>query len=285
MCGLTIAGAALLEVALVPGILLGGAVVLAPEYLPKLRRHPRPVFNPSRVGTPTPAVPMTRPLHLRRPPALAPFKIKQAVGKTITFRIIVTTLDFTWNYLVIGEVATSAGLSAFSLIAGPLFYLAHEMTWNYFDSLETDVAGPVLPSQRAAKARSNRERGISGALAKTITFRTIATVMDFTANYIVVGDLVTATVLSAFGFVVGPFIYLGHEKAWEHLGRPSERNLDAVNLPRFRGELPVPHGHGPTQIHNFIRSFRSKLRHRRPFRACGQRLSFHARCGFRPTGS
>src|SRR6516164_10352634 len=153
ICGLTIAaGAALLEVALVPGIVLGAAAVLAPEYLPKLRRHLSPPFNPSRVGTPRPAVPVLRPRHLRLPSSLAPFKIKQAVATTITFRIIVTTLDFSSNYLVIGEVATAAGLSTFSLVAGPLFYLAHETAWNYFGSLETDVEGPVLPLQRSSAA-------------------------------------------------------------------------------------------------------------------------------------
>jgi uncharacterized membrane protein len=107
-----------------------------------------------------------------------------------------------------------------------LFYLAHETAWNYFGSLETAVEGPVLPLQPGSAAGSNRHGGISRALAKTITFRTFATVMDFTTNYIVVGDLATATILSAFGFVIGPFVYLGHEKAWEHFGRPSERNLD-----------------------------------------------------------
>jgi len=45
---------------------------------------------------------------------------------------------------------------------------------------------------------------IGRALAKTITFRTIATVMDFTTIYVVVGDLATTAGLSAFGFVVGP---------------------------------------------------------------------------------
>jgi uncharacterized membrane protein len=240
MCGVTIAaGAALLEVALVPGILLGSAAVLVPEYLPKLRRHLHPLFNPSRVGTPRPAVPASRPPHFMLPSALASFKIKQAVAKTITFRIIVTTLDFTSNYLVIGEVAIAAGLSTFSLVAGPLFYLAHETAWNYFGSLETAVEGPVLPVQRGSTAGLIRHGHISRALAKTITFRTFATVMDFTTNYVAVGDLATATILSAFGFVIGPFVYLGHEKAWEHFGRTSERNLDAVSPPRFPGELAV----------------------------------------------
>jgi hypothetical protein len=43
----------------------------------------------------------------------------------------VTTLDFTTNYIVIGELATAAGLSTFNLIAGPLFYFGHEAAWNY----------------------------------------------------------------------------------------------------------------------------------------------------------
>ena len=52
--------------------------------------------------------------------------IKQAIAKTVTFRIVVTTLDFTSNYVVIGEATTAAGLSTFAFVVGPLFHLAHE---------------------------------------------------------------------------------------------------------------------------------------------------------------
>src|SRR5262249_59753725 len=67
-------------------------------------------------------------------PAAAPagFGIKQAIAKTITFRIIVTTLDFTTNYVVIGELATAAGLSTLHLVVGPVFYFFHATALNYF---------------------------------------------------------------------------------------------------------------------------------------------------------
>jgi uncharacterized membrane protein len=233
MCGLTVAaGAALFEVALIPSIIVGGAAVLAPEYLPKLGRYLRPSSGERRRGARRPAAVLSPPLQLKLPAVLAALKIKQAVAKTITFRIIVTTLDFTSNYVVIGEVATAAGLSAFSLVAGPLFYLAHETGWNYFGPSATAVEVPLLPLQRGTKApRSDHAKvTISRAVAKTITFRTFATVMDFTTNYVVVGDLVMAAILSAFGFVVGPFVYLGHEKAWDYFAGSSERNLDAATL-------------------------------------------------------
>jgi uncharacterized membrane protein len=42
--------------------------------------------------------------------------------------------------------------------------------------------------------------------------------MDFTANFVVVGDVAQAAILSATGFVLGPFVYYGHEKAWEYFG-------------------------------------------------------------------
>ena len=42
--------------------------------------------------------------------------------------------------------------------------------------------------------------------------------MDFTTNYVVVGDVAAAAALSAFGFVLGPFVYFGHEKAWDYYG-------------------------------------------------------------------
>lgn len=228
-----LAGVALFEAALIPGVVIGGAAVLAPRYLPKLRRGLKPL--PPRPKAPPPS------RQAVNVPAAAPggFAIKQAVAKTITFRIIVTTLDFTTNYVVIGELATAAGLSAFALVAGPLFYLAHEMAWNRFGpSSEAGVPARLpLLSDATAPQTGRSELTISRALAKTITFRTIATAMDFTANYVVVGDLATAAGLSAFAFVVGPFVYLGHEKLWDYYGSPRDRTLD---LPAATNLLPAP---------------------------------------------
>lgn len=219
--GAVVAGAALLEAALIPGVLIGGTAVLAPEYLQKLGRGLRSLLDssfssfrqrlepggPSPVGTDL--LPSFVPLR---------FTVKQAIAKTITFRIIVTTLDFSVNYMVLGELATAAGLSAFALVAGPLFYLGHETAWNYFgvSDKRADLTNP-LPVGPDAEAPAAAPGGftISRALAKTITYRTIATVVDFTTNFVVVGDLATAVALSASGFILGPFVYLGHEKIWD----------------------------------------------------------------------
>jgi uncharacterized membrane protein len=226
--GLTVlAGAALLEAALIPGVVIGGAAVLAPKYLPKLRRRLQPLFDSTvrQRGEPVVPLPSRREVKASAPPRLA---IKQAVAKTITFRIIVTTLDFTTNYVVIGELATAAGLSAFALVIGPVFYLVHETAWNYFGPAGTAVdLTDLLPLRSDAKAALAGRGGvtISRTLAKTITFRTIATAMDFTTNYLVVGELATAAGLSAFAFVVGPFVYLGHEKAWDYYGSPRKPTL------------------------------------------------------------
>ena len=135
-----LAGAALFETALIPGLVIGGAAVLAPNYLPKLRRSLQVLFNAAARQRVEPGLPGTPGEDIKMPPAVQPeFGIKQAIAKTITFRIIVTTLDFTTNYVVIGELATAAGLSTFNLIAGPLFYFFHETAWNYFDPAEFGV--------------------------------------------------------------------------------------------------------------------------------------------------
>jgi uncharacterized membrane protein len=213
-------------------MVLGGAAALAPKYLPTLRRRLRPLFGSGSRKKAEPAPLPQRRNTLPAAPRHAPvgFGIKRAIAKTITFRIIVTTLDFTSNYVVIGEVATAAGLSAFALVAGPLFYFVHETAWNRFGPAGTGVDLPPLrPPGRDTQAPDRRGFTISRALAKTITFRSIATVMDFTATYVVVRDVATAAGLSAFGFVVGPFVYLGHEKVWDYYA-PQERT----------GDLPAP---------------------------------------------
>jgi len=241
MVGLSVlAGIALVEVALIPGLVIGGAAVLVPHYLPKSRRRLQPGAKTVPRQT-EPTIPVSdRPDVQGALAAPAGLRIKQAIAKTVTFRVIVTTLDFTTNYVVIGELATAASLSGFALVAGPLFYLVHETAWNYLRPSEATVELPGLLPHRPDPEATLAGRGvitISRALAKTITFRTIATAMDFTANYVVVGELATAVGLSAFGFVVGPFVYLGHEMAWDYHGSPRERPLD---LPRSAKRLAAP---------------------------------------------
>ncbi len=247
--GVIAAGVALFEAALIPGIVIGGAAVLVPKYLPRLRQRLQPLFGSTTRPGSKPKVPASDQPGAKASPAAPPrFAIKQAVAKTITYRIIVTTLDFSANYVVIGELATAAGLSAFALVAGPVFYLTHETAWNYFGPPANNTVGRwgtaielprLLSSRRDPKTPSAGRHGltISRPLAKTVTFRTIATAMDFTTTYVVVGDLATAAILSAFGFVLGPFVYLGHEMAWDRYGSPKELARDP---PMTAALVPAP---------------------------------------------
>lgn len=232
----TAAGAALFEVALVPAVVIGGAAMLAPNYLPKLRRQvqpaidaiTRPLAGPKpkpAVSAPVAAVAEPSPPVVYSLPALLPrFAITRSLAKTVTFRVVVTGLDFTSNYVVLGEFAVAAGLSTFALVAGPVFYFAHETAWNYFGPSggAVDVALPLRRDDAEETPGEPRGFTISRPLAKTITYRAVATVVDFTTMYVVIGDLATALGLTAFGFVLGPFVYLGHEMAWDRLSPPAE---------------------------------------------------------------
>jgi uncharacterized membrane protein len=238
--GVTVlAGAALLEAALIPGLLIGGAALLAPKAFPALRRGLRPLADAATRRRAEPEAPQPARPGQKKPPLSLPASlgIGRAVAKTITFRIIVTTLDFTTNYVVIGELSTAAGLSTFNLVAGPLFYLAHETAWNHFGPLGETVTLSRSGFRASGETAPEGERGftMSRALAKTITFRTFATIMDFTTNYVVVRDVATAAGLSAFAFFVGPFVYMGHEKLWDYYY--PEQNNEQPAPPKL---LPAP---------------------------------------------
>jgi len=98
-----------------------------------------------------------------------------------------------------------------------------------------------LAALTAGARQANAEPGslsrlaISRALAKTITFRVIASTMDFATNYFVVRDVGSALILSASGFILGPFVYYGHEKAWDYFTVPK----DGAGLPA-QPLLPAP---------------------------------------------
>jgi uncharacterized membrane protein len=217
------AGAVLLDVALLPAAVIGGAVMLVPAVLPKLRRAPRQSLDKAadRPAAP-PAARADQPGQAGEPNALGRLGVSQAVAKTITFRVIVTSLDFTTNYVVLGEFAVAAGLSTFNLVVGPVFYFMHEATWNYLGPSSGEaVALPAIAQQTSPSPAEPPRFAISRPLAKTITYRTIATVMDFSTNFVVTGDAATAAGLSAFGFFLGPFVYWGHEAAWDYLSSPN----------------------------------------------------------------
>jgi len=214
------AGVAILEAAVIPGLAIVGAAVLAPKIAPMLRRPKRATALEPR-----------REANGKAPTTLiGKFAIEQALAKTITYRIVITATDLTWNYIILGEFAAAAGLSAVSFVAGPIFYFVHETAWNGFGAVAMRKMGlwrasPAPAPQPQAKA-SAAPRGvftIDKALAKTVTFRVFATTMEFTTNYVVVRDAGTAVALTAFGFFVGPFIYLGHEKIWDYYGSPKVR--------------------------------------------------------------
>jgi uncharacterized membrane protein len=202
--GAIAAGAVLLEAAIVPGLLIGAAAVLAPQFV---FRHAR---AKPRQKTAKSALQDMLPKSLGE---LTHIKLSRSVVKTITFRVIVTSLDFTANYLILQEATTAAGLSAISIVGGPLFYFIHETGWNY-----------LVGSGKLQRATSRLPHSLANnhPLVKTITYRTFATIVEFTTNYVVVGDLATAALLSSFGFFLGPFVYYGHELAWERFRPPAE---------------------------------------------------------------
>ena len=71
---------------------------------------------------------------------------------------------------------------------------------------------------------------LSRSVWKTISYRVIGTSIDFTTNLIAIGDLATAAALSALPIVIGPWIYLGHEMAWEYFGAPTAPHLTLPGL-------------------------------------------------------
>lgn len=98
-----------------------------------------------------------------------------------------------------------------------------------------DPAQPLPPLTQAAPAAAETAGEVPRAVWKTLTFRAIVTTLDFTTNVIAIGNLVTASLLSAWNTVTGPWIYLGHELAWDYFGAPAEQRRD---FPGLGTELP-----------------------------------------------
>jgi uncharacterized membrane protein len=146
-----------------------------------------------------------------------PFDTWRAVVKTVTYRIALTTIDFGANYFVIGELATAAGLSGLSLVAGPIAYFTHEAAWHHYGPVSARQSKPLEATAHPASAGLQFAGvNVSRAVAKTATYEGVTAVSEFGVNYFVVRDFAAAAGLAAFSVVISPFVYYAHEKAWEY---------------------------------------------------------------------
>ena len=227
LLGAVAAGAAIVESALVPGLLIGGAAVLAPRLLPRglLRGLEDGLRRTARSLVTAPSAPSA---HSEAAPASGEsvsFDARRAVAKTVTYRAIVTTVDFSVNFFVIGELVTAAGLSGLSLVGGPIAYFAHEAAWHYWGPASARQSNPLeatvhVPIPGGAESEQNERTRLTGvkvsrALAKTVTYEGVTAVSEFSANYLFVRDFAAAAGMTAFSMVVAPLVYFIHEKAWD----------------------------------------------------------------------
>jgi uncharacterized membrane protein len=199
------------------------ARLLPRDMLRGLGDRPR---RAARSPAPVPSTPRAHSGEASGSGVLASFDTWRAVVKTLTYRVMVTTADFGANYFVTGELATAAGLSSLSLVAGPIAYFAHEAAWHYYGPASARHPNPLeaavhVPIPGAAVVEESGRTGLPGikvdrALAKTLTYEVVTAVSEFGANYLIIRDLAAAAGLTAFSVVIAPFVYYVHEKAWDH---------------------------------------------------------------------
>jgi uncharacterized membrane protein len=247
--GAVVAGAAIIEAALIPGLLIGGAAVLAPRLLPgdmlSGSANRRRQSAPSRV--PVPPAPTAQSAQSALSGDPAPFDMWRAVVKTFTYRVMLTSVDFGANYAVIGELATAAGLSSLSLVAGPVAYFAHEAAWHYYGPASARRAAPLettvhVPTPGTAEGEEGRQASFAGvkvsrALAKTATYEGVTAVSEFSVNYLFLRDLAAAAGLTTFSIVIAPFVYYVHERAWDYYEATKARSQAARSPSAQRPKL------------------------------------------------
>jgi uncharacterized membrane protein len=112
------------------------------------------------------------------------FDTWRAVVKTVTYRVMVTTIDFGANYVEIGELVTTLALSSLALVDGPIPHFATS-------GLGT-ITAPPRGGEQGNGWTAFASFKVSRALAKTVTYEVVTAVSEFGANYLFVPDVVAA---------------------------------------------------------------------------------------------
>jgi uncharacterized membrane protein len=216
--GIVVIGGVFIEAAIIPGMLLGCSAFLAPKALKTLLRTSGPANKRYKKIVTTSAKAIAAPefiAHIIKP--------SRSITKAFTFRVVSTSLDFGWNYAILGDIGVAAGLSSVSLVVAPIFYLVHETAWNIHRaqnlmSERVDHHISLTPSSvRSMRGPRLITASINSKVYKTITYRIFATLSEFGTNYVFARNVPQALSLTAFSAIIGPFIYYGHEIMWEYI--------------------------------------------------------------------
>jgi uncharacterized membrane protein len=73
----------------------------------------------------------------------ASVKVSRALAKTVTYEGVTAVSEFGANYLFVRDLATAAGLTAFSIVIDPFVNYVHEKGWDYYDA--TKARSPAAP--------------------------------------------------------------------------------------------------------------------------------------------
>jgi uncharacterized membrane protein len=96
--------------------------------------------------------------------------------------------------------------------------------------LRQAAPSPAAPAARSASPPASGEPAAFDtwrAIVKTFTYRAIVTTVDFGANYVVIGEPITAAGLSSLSLVAGPIAYFAHEAGWHYYGPAVTQNTNA----------------------------------------------------------
>ncbi len=120
-----------------------------------------------------------------------------------------------------------------------------ELAWKSVEAGKLNLLDPAnaLPVvgrgvTAAMPVEEQDNSGVPRAVWKTLTYRAVATTIDFTSNVIAIGDVVTSALLSAWSTLAGAGIYLGHELAWDYFDAPTERHLALPGIGTAQGPEP-----------------------------------------------
>jgi uncharacterized membrane protein len=129
-------------------------------------------------------------------------KYPRSLGKTISWRVLMTISLFVNGYIVTGSVASGLHIAAWAAIFNTMLYFIHERTWNWLQWNRKKDNGLLFKD------------GHPRTTSKMISWRLLINISNFLIAYFETGSWVSAGAFLGLVTVINMIIFYLHERTW-----------------------------------------------------------------------
>lgn len=138
---------------------------------------------------------------------MARFSEKQlrSIGKTISWRILLTISHMVNAFVVTGSIMVGLKIAGLAAVINSFLFWLHERGWN------------LLQWNRQTNKKIIFSEGQTRSIGKIVSWRIVITINNFLIPFIITGSWKAGFAFLTIATLVNMILYWAHERGWNYM--------------------------------------------------------------------